>query len=230
VKFLSNFNIEKIRAEKIRDFYLMHWDGRTLCHRVYVRSKVDDSLLSGFLTAIFAISKELSIDQIQTMDMQDIKFIYENVPPYLLILNVNKDVSVQFGKLILTKAMKYFEEIYDGLNEKVKSDLNELAEELKTINFNSQIDKFVNDAIMEEYFKTPLKIVDTIETYLISLFGSMGKTIIEDSLSKIHKLRANFKKENIDQLVSNIEEMLGKKISRSQASMITQQLRETFSQ
>jgi len=230
VKFLSNFNIEKIRAEKVRDFYLIHRNGHTLCHRAYVRSKMDDTLFSGILTAIFAISKELSIDKIQAMDMEDVKFIYENVPPFLLILNVNKDVSVEFGKLILSRAMKYFKKIFDGLNEEVKSDLNELTEELKKINSNAQIDKFINDAILEEYFKTPLKIVDTMETYLVSLFGSMGKEIVEDSILKICKIRANFKNENLNQLISIIEESLGKKINPSQASMITQQLRDTFSQ
>ena len=191
---------------------------------------MDDSLFSGFLTAIFAISKELSIDKIQAMDMEDVKFIYENVPPFLLILNVNKDVSVEFGKSILSRAMKYFEKIFDGLNEEVKSDLNELTEELKKINSNAQIDKFINDAILEEYFKTPLKIVDTMETYLVSLFGSMGKEIIETSILKICKIRVNFKKENLTQLLSIIEESLGKKTTPSQASMITQQLRDTFSQ
>jgi len=230
VKFLSNFNIEKIRAEKVRDFYLIHRNGHTLCHRAYVRSKMDDTLFSGILTAIFAISKELSIHKIQAMDMEDVKFIYENVPPFLLILNVNKDVSVEFGKLILSRAMKYFKKIFDGLNEEVKSDLNELTEELKKINSNAQIDKFINDAILEEYFKTPLKIVDTMETYLVSLFGSMGKEIVEDSILKICKIRANFKNENLNQLISIIEESLGKKINPSQASMITQQLRDTFSQ
>lgn len=191
---------------------------------------MDDTLLSGFLTAIFAISKELSIKKIQVMDMDDLKFIYDNVPPYLLILNVNKDVSLEFGKSILSEAMKLFEEIYDGLSEEIKTDLNELTEELKLINFNAQIDQFVNRAIMDEYYQNPRKIVDEMEKYLVSLFGSMGKEIIENSISKIRKLRDNIEKESIEQLISQIEVSLGRKINPSQASIITQQLRDTFSQ
>ena len=164
------------------------------------------------------------------MDMDDLKFIYDNVPPYLLILNVNKDVSLEFGKSILSEAMKLFEEIYDGLSEEIKTDLNELTEELKSINFDSQIDQFVNRALMDEYYQNPRKIVDEMEKYLVSLFGSMGNEIIENSISKICKLRDNFEKESIEELVSLIEISLGRKINPSQASIITQQLRDTFSQ
>ncbi len=226
---MSNFSIEKIRSEKIRDFYLIHRDGYTLAHRAYVRSKMDDSLLSGFLTAIFAISKELSLDKIQVMDMEDVKFIYENKSPFILILNVNKGVTLEFGKKILSKTMKYFEEFYNGLSEDIKLDLNDVAEELRSIDFNSQVDKFVNNALMDEYNQTPLKIVEAIETYLVSLFGSMGKNIVEGSIVKISKLRSNFKKEYLDQLISLIDEAMRRKINPSQASMITKQLRDTFS-
>ncbi len=227
---MSNFNIEKIRAEKVRDFYLIHRDGITLSHRAYIRSKMDESLLSGFLTAIFAISKELSIKEIQVMEMDDIKVIYDSVPPFLLILTVNKDISLEFGKSILSDAMKLFEGIYDGFSEEVKADLNDLIEELKTLDFNSQVDKIVNRGLMDEYFRNPLSIVDEMEKYLVSLFGSMGKEIIESSMTKISKFRANFQKENVEQLVSLIEESLSRKINPSQASIITQQLRNTFSQ
>jgi len=227
---LSNFNIEKIRAEKVRDFYLIHRDGITLSHRAYIRSKMDESLLSGFLTAIFAISKELSIKEIQVMEMDDIKVIYDSVPPFLLILTVNKDISLEFGKSILSDAMKLFEGIYDGFSEEVKADLNDLIEELKILDFNSQVDKIVNRGLMDEYFRNPLSIVDEMEKYLVSLFGSMGKEIIESSMTKISKFRANFQKENVEQLVSLIEESLSRKINPSQASIITQQLRNTFSQ
>ena len=191
---------------------------------------MDESLLSGFLTAIFAISKELSIKEIQVMEMDDIKVIYDSVPPFLLILTVNKDISLEFGKSILSDAMKLFEGIYDGFSEEVKADLNDLIEELKTLDFNSQVDKIVNRGLMDEYFRNPLSIVDEMEKYLVSLFGSMGKEIIESSMTKISKFRANFQKENVEQLVSLIEESLSRKINPSQASIITQQLRNTFSQ
>ncbi len=191
---------------------------------------MDESLLSGFLTAIFAISKELSIKEIQVMEMDDIKVIYDSVPPFLLILTVNKDISLEFGKSILSDAMKLFEGIYDGFSEEVKADLNDLIEELKILDFNSQVDKIVNRGLMDEYFRNPLSIVDEMEKYLVSLFGSMGKEIIESSMTKISKFRANFQKENVEQLVSLIEESLSRKINPSQASIITQQLRNTFSQ
>ena len=155
---------------------------------------MDDSLLSGFLTAIFAISKELSIKKIQVMDMDDLKFIYDNVPPYLLILNVSKDVSLEFGKSILSEAMKLFEEIYDGLSEEIKTDLNELTEELKSINFSSQIDQFVNRALMDEYYQNPHTIVDEMEKYLVSLFGSMGKEIIKIQFQKYVSFEIIFKR------------------------------------
>ena len=79
----DQLNIEKIRADKIRDFYIIHRDGISIFHRAYVKSKVDSVLLSGFLTAIFNLSEELSLDKIHVMDMKDFKFIYEYRHPYI---------------------------------------------------------------------------------------------------------------------------------------------------
>jgi len=42
-------------------------------------TKVDDDLISGFLSAIFSLSKELSLDRIHVMDMRETKLVYEYV-------------------------------------------------------------------------------------------------------------------------------------------------------
>ncbi|MCK4285431.1 MAG: hypothetical protein KAX18_04480 [Candidatus Lokiarchaeota archaeon] len=220
---MSNLTIEKIRVEKIRDFYIINRTGQMIFHHAYIKSKMDDSLLSGFLTAIFAISEELSMDNIQVMDMEDVKFIYENYLQYIFALNVNKDVSLKLGKSILSQAMRAFENVYEKFEDE-----NDLTEKLLSINFGSQVDEFANNAILEEYFDTPLKIVEKIESFLVSLFGSMGTEIIDSSIKRICKLRSSFKSENLEELLSLVEDFLKKKVNPDQAGQIMAEVRDTF--
>jgi len=220
---MTNLSIEKIRAEKIRDFYIINRSGQMSFHHAYIRSKMDDSLLSGFLTAIFAISEELSMDKIQVMDMEGVKFIYENYPPYIFALNVNKDVSLKLGKSILSQAMSSFEKVYEKFEDE-----NDLTEKLRSINFSSQVDDFVNKALLEEYFDTPIKIIEKIESFLISLFGSMGSEIMDSAIKRICKLRSNFKSENLKELLSLMEDLLKKKVNPNQTTQIIAEIRDTF--
>ncbi len=216
----SDFNLDRIRIEKIKDFFILHETGYSLYHRAYVASKIDDDLISGFLSAIFTLSKELSIDRIHVMDMQESKFIYEARSPFIFILNVAKDVDPYFGKTILTQIINFFDVTFNNLSKNVNLDNHFLNKKLETINFNSKLDYFINKALLEHYFESPDKILAAIESYLISLFGTYGEEIINSSIMKVCKVKEKFKKENLEALISAVGEFLVRKVDANQAKLI----------
>ena len=227
-KFLGNLSLDRIRSEKIKDFFILNETGHSVYHRAYISSKIDDDLVSGFLSAIFSISKELSIDRIHVMDMQETKFIYETRPPHIFVLNVTKDVDPLFGNTILTQIVNFFEVTFNNLNIKTKPDEWILFEKLKLIDFGSKLDYFINEALLEHYFKTPGKILEEIESFLIGLFGSVGDAIMNLVIKQVCKRKENFKSANLKSLISGIEDQLIRKINLSQAKMIIQQIKGIF--
>lgn len=225
---MDSFSIESLRADKIKDIYIIHGTGTLIYHRAYVTSKVDDNLLSGFLTAIFALSEEISTNRIQIMDMQDTKFMYEQRSPYIFILNVQKDINLQFGKDILTKTVDAFKQDIEPLSLDIKSETNLLGEHLDTIGFDGKLDRIVNEEILEHYFNDPSKILDEIEEFLVGLFGSLGTDILNASTEEVCKKRNLFKKEHLNDLIESIEIAISRRTGKDQAKMITKQIKDTF--
>lgn len=162
------------------------------------------------------------------MDMQESKFIYETRPFFIFILNVAKDVEPTFGESILTQIIKFFEDTINKLDKQKRSSDMAIVNELKITNFNSKLDYFINSALLNDYFASPMKILDEIELFLIGLFGSVGAEIVNEAINKVCKRRDSFKKENLAGLISVIGESLSKKMRSTQVEMIIHQLKETF--
>ncbi|NVM29142.1 MAG: hypothetical protein HWN65_09870 [Candidatus Helarchaeota archaeon] len=189
---------------------------------------MDEDLISGFLSAIFSLSKELSIDSIRVMDMQASKFIYETHSSFIFTLNVTKDVDPLFGEIILTKIIRVFEEIINKVDTNTKLDKNLLIDKIESINFESKLDKIINTALIEYYFKSPSRLLEEIESYLISLFGSIGENVMNASIKIVCKRKQNFKINHLKDLISTIGDSLKSKISETQVKLIVQQLKNTF--
>ncbi len=220
----SDITLNHIRAEKIKDFFILHEEGYSIYHRAYTSSKIDDDLISGFISAIFSFSKELSIERIHVMDMQESRFIYEFRAPFIYVLSVMKDVNPEFGKLILNQIMDFIETLLlQGQLEK-----NSLSDRLKSKQLDQKLDEFINSALLQDYFKHPVKILEEVENYLNGLFGSVGTEIIDVSIQKTCKQKANFKLDDLNEIITQIERSLERKISPSQAQMITKQIKVTF--
>ncbi|MFX1294545.1 MAG: hypothetical protein ACFFD2_06805 [Promethearchaeota archaeon] len=189
---------------------------------------MDDNLISGFLSAIFTLSKELSIDKIHVMEMQESKFIYEAHAPFIFILNVAKDLDPIFGQTILIQIINFFESTFSNFDNKIKIDNNLLNKELETINFSTKLDYFINNALKEYYFESPQKILEEIESFLIGLFGTVGEEIINSAIKKVCKRKNDFKIDYVAEFISAIGESLTKKMNTNQIKMILQQLKDIF--
>jgi hypothetical protein len=160
--------------------------------------------------------------------MKDFKFIYENKDPHIFILNVPKGVDPQFGKNILDQIIDYFFEIYSDFDDRTKADENLISQKLKHINFGEKLDYFVNNTLVEYYFQSPAQILKEIESFLTSLFGTMAKELIESSIKESRIIRRNITFEDIESLISIIQDSLKKKMDPQQAKNIIKQIKDTF--
>ncbi|MEX2707201.1 MAG: hypothetical protein Q6352_018375, partial [Candidatus Freyrarchaeum guaymaensis] len=59
----------------IKEFYVLLKSGESLFHKVYGENRVDESLFSGFLGAVYTFAREIGHGDIKTMEMGDAKFI-----------------------------------------------------------------------------------------------------------------------------------------------------------
>ncbi len=160
--------------------------------------------------------------------MQESKFIYETRPPFIFILNVARDVDLSFGKIILSYYVDFFESKYKNFDAIIKSNANLLQEKIDSKDFTSKLESFINNAFLEQYYQFPSKIIEEIESYIVSLFGSIGVEIINSAIKKVCKRKEKFKKSDIQNFISSIEEFLIKKINPGQAKRIIQQLNQIF--
>ncbi len=162
------------------------------------------------------------------MDMNESKFIYEYRSPFIFVLSIKKEIDNEFAKSILNQIIELFEKFYKQMDEQVKLNKDLLISHLKQSEFTSKFDFFITEVILADYFKYPSKIIDEIESILTNLFGSVGKSIVENAIQKVCRNKANFKSEDLKHFVSQIENSLARKIDSDQLKMITQQIQDIF--
>ncbi|MFX0102205.1 MAG: hypothetical protein ACFFCS_21750 [Candidatus Hodarchaeota archaeon] len=213
---------------QITDFFIIHDSGNPLYHRAYVTSKVDDALLSGFLTAVLQLSEEISTRKIQVMDMQDTKFLYDSHSSLVYVLSLMKDADPAFGKEMLKRIISTVDDLLErrGIDLGVYDPAN--VEKLKTLDLDAQLDNLLNESIKEYYFTSPKKVLDSIQSFLEGIFGTLGKDFLDKGLSNIYKERKDFKMDYLKDLISSVEGVMSKSVNKSQASMIVKKLRDTF--
>ncbi|MFX0132739.1 MAG: hypothetical protein ACFFDN_03745 [Candidatus Hodarchaeota archaeon] len=157
--------------------------------------------------------------------MEESKFIYETRPPYIFIFNVMKYVDPNFAKTILSQIVEFFYSIAKDFKGNTKTII---SKKLKSINFSQKLDDFINDALINDYFKYPIKILDELETFLSNLFGTIGSDIVKSSIKKVCKRKEKFNKDKLEDVLSMIEESLKTKVSSSQVKSIINQIKNTF--
>lgn len=226
---MESISLDRIRSEKITDFFIIHNSGTPLYHRAYVTSKIDDALLSGFLTAVLQLSEEISNRKIQVMDMEDTKFLYDSHSNLVYVLTINKDVDSAFGKEMLKRIINRVDNILETRGIDLETYDPSSVAKLKALDLDSQLDQLLNQSIKEYYFTSPTKILDGIEEFLSGIFGSLGKQFLDQGMDKISKSRNDFSKEHLKELITSVEDAMSKGVSKNQVSMIVSKLKETFS-
>ena len=110
---------------KLYRLYIIYHDGRSIIHKEFTASSLDETITSGFLSALNDFAKEAlpSKEPLKVIEKGDIKVIFVNNPfiRMVLICEAKKDSEVEFAKTqmeyllerIQTKYSKYLPE-WDG--------------------------------------------------------------------------------------------------------------------
>jgi len=146
--------------------------------RQYGDKKVDQDLISGFLTALASFSTEVKGGKIESLVMQDIRFIYSVADNELLfVFCCDKDD---------------LEEEVQGRIEKVKGEFNRMFAD-QVINWNGNVTIFRPfDEIVDDMIVLPLKIVLVGEpgvgkSTLFDFFPGEGMITLDDNDNEIFK-------------------------------------------
>ncbi|HME54201.1 MAG TPA: hypothetical protein VKM55_18390 [Candidatus Lokiarchaeia archaeon] len=162
----------------IRNFMVIGIGGLLMYSRQYGDKKVDQDLISGFLTALASFSTEVKGGKIESLVMQDIRFIYSVADNELLfVFCCDKDD---------------LEEEVQGRIEKVKGEFNRMFAD-QVINWNGNVTIFRPfDEIVDDMIVLPLKIVLVGEpgvgkSTLFDFFPGEGMITLDDNDNEIFK-------------------------------------------
>ena len=146
--------------------------------RQYGDKKIDQDLISGFLTALASFSTEVKGGKIESLVMQDIRFIYSVSDNELLfVFCCDKDDM---------------EDEVQGRIEKVKKEFNQMySDQIKNWNGNVTIFKPF-DEIVDDMIVLPLKIVIVGEpgvgkSTLLDFFPGEGMLTLDDDDNEVFK-------------------------------------------
>ena len=152
--------------------------GLLMYSRQYGDKKVDQDLISGFLTALASFSSEVKGGKIESLVMQDIRFIYSvGEADLLFVFCCDKDDM---------------EEEVQGRIEKVKNEFHRMfADQVKNWNGNVTIFRPF-DQIVDELIALPLKIVIVGEpgvgkSTLFDFFPGEGILSLDENDNEIYK-------------------------------------------
>jgi hypothetical protein len=225
---MEHFSIIQVREKKIRDFFLMHKSGYPLYHHGYLSTKVDPSLVSGFLTSIFNFSQQMTSETIKKMHMDGYISIYEPNDMLIYILNIYNDSDTTLAQNILQQIIKKVQELSLQIEPSIRNDGNIMANMLDSVKFGDKINEIISSEILKDYFKSPSGILKEIETFLSDLFGSMGKQVIDSAVIKACGSPLKFKVEHLPNVIKIMKESLSKKMSADQIDSLMAQLEQTF--
>lgn len=101
----------------IRDLFILHRNAQVLLHVSLVPDNplVADEPISAFLTALAAFTEEIQAGRIDTIYLNEIKFVYKHGKNSLLyVIEVDKDDANDYVVEILRKIRHSFEEYFGG--------------------------------------------------------------------------------------------------------------------
>ncbi|MFW9985620.1 MAG: hypothetical protein ACFFDJ_03550 [Candidatus Odinarchaeota archaeon] len=96
----------------IRDVYILKRTGEVLIHKPFSKRGVDETIFSGFYSALSAFAEELGHGGIETIQMGDVSFYYEHSEDLLFAIAADKSHNAKDVKIVLTEVKQQFIEKY----------------------------------------------------------------------------------------------------------------------
>ena len=139
----------------IHNVYILKKTGESLIHGYYGSIEVDDTLITGFLSAISTFAEEIGAESVESLVMKNMKFVYamdKSIPeePIIFAVSVDREEDELKIKDILVSIKEKFVEAH-------KSDLEEWIGDIKTFeSFYEELDEIIWEYVIKKY-STPLQ-------------------------------------------------------------------------
>ncbi|MHA1753971.1 MAG: hypothetical protein ACTSYR_00405 [Candidatus Odinarchaeia archaeon] len=125
-------------AKTIHSIYLIKKTGQCLFYKKYGVYTSDESLLSGFFSAISTIAEEFSSDNIESISFEKVKIIHESGVNFSVLALVDKEDRTEIIKNKLRSIKKEFLEKYSPNLDSWKGDMSRFKD------FESKVDSIIN--------------------------------------------------------------------------------------
>jgi hypothetical protein len=176
----------------IHNVYILKKTGESLIHGYYGSIEVDETLITGFLSAISTFAEEIGAESVETLVMKNMKFVYAmdtSLPddPLIFAVSVDREEDEQKIKEILI-------EVKEKFVGRHKSDLEDWTGDIKLFApFYNDLDAIVWEYVVKKYSKTFHNLVtnkeqtiDEVISLIYHLFSpKIAQKLIDQILEKI---------------------------------------------
>jgi hypothetical protein len=134
----------------IHNVYILKKTGESLIHGYYGSIEVDETLITGFLSAISSFAEEIGAESVESLVMKNMKFVYAmdtSIPedPIIFAVSVDREEDDSKIKDILVKIKEKF------IGEH-KTDLEEWTGDIKVFNpFYDDLDAIIWKYVLDKY-------------------------------------------------------------------------------
>ncbi len=165
----------------INGVWIIHKDGKCLFFREYTDLNINEQLFSGFLVALMSFSKEISHQEIKSINLEELTLFYKNVEEKKLIFVIATDSSVR---------------------EQRTREIIDLIEEAFITEFGDILKDWKGDIRIFQKFETKLDEILSKKGKEIRLFdiSFISKNSIENMMKKISHLFGVKEKKEIEEL------------------------------
>ena len=172
----------------IHNVYILRKTGESLIHGYYGSIEVDETLITGFLSAISTFAEEIGAESVESLVMKNMKFVYAmdaSLPedPIIFAVSVDREEDEQKIKDILI-------EIKEKFVGRHKSDLEDWTGDIKIFNpFYGDLDEIVWEYVINKYSKTFHKLVtnkeQTIDEVIALIYHLFSPKIAQKLIDRI---------------------------------------------
>ncbi len=170
----------------IKGVWIIHKDGKCLFHREYENLNINEQLFSGFLVALLAFSKEISNQELKSINLENLIFYYRKTEDTNIIFVIAADSKERPSK------------ISDKSNLIEKAFFNEYKDILPQWTGNiSDFSKF--DVELDNILNNEGKIITLFD------FNPLNKASFENLFKKIMSICGKKDEKELDELDHTLE-------------------------
>jgi len=177
----------------IHNVYILRKTGESLLHSYYGSIEVDESLITGFLSAISSFAEEIGAESVESLVMKNMKFVYaldtSTPDPIIFAVCVDREEDSKKIEFVLRK-------IKDKFMTAHRTDIESYTGDLSVFKvFYKEMDDVVWQYVLEKYGKAFQELItnkkrriDEVVTSIHLLFSSkIAARLIDHILEGVYQ-------------------------------------------